>query len=36
MVEMADLREAQRSYQANIKAIEASRAMLRQTIDLLR
>jgi flagellar basal-body rod protein FlgC len=36
MVEMADIREAQRSYQANLKVMQASRSMLQQTIDLLR
>lgn len=36
MVEMVDMREAQRSYEANINAIEASKAMLQQTIALLR
>lgn len=36
MVEMADIREAQRSYQANLKVMQASRRMLQQTIDLLR
>jgi flagellar basal-body rod protein FlgC len=33
---MADLREAQRSYEANLKVIESSRAMLQRTIDILR
>jgi len=36
LMEMADLREAQRSYEANLKAIESSRAMLQKTIDILR
>lgn len=36
LMEMADLREAQRSYEANLKAIESSRSMLQKTIDLLR
>lgn len=36
LVEMADIREAQRSYEANLKVIEASRDMLMQTIGLLR
>ncbi len=35
LVEMADIREAQRSYEANLKVIEASRDMLMQTIGLL-
>ena len=36
IIEMMDMRQAQRSYEANITAIEASRAMLMQTLDLLR
>ena len=36
LMEMADLREAQRSYEANLKAIESSRSMLQKTIDILR
>lgn len=36
LVEMMDMREAQRSYQANLGAIEVSRAMLMKTIDLMR
>ena len=36
LVEMTDMREAQRSYEANLKAIEAARTMLQRTIDLLR
>ena len=36
LIEMADMREAQRSYEANLKVIEASRGMLQQTIDILR
>jgi flagellar basal-body rod protein FlgC len=36
LIEMADMREAQRSYEANLKVIEASRAMLQRTVDLLR
>jgi len=35
LVEMGDIREAQRSYEANLKVIEASRDMLMQTIGLL-
>jgi flagellar basal-body rod protein FlgC len=30
------MREAQRSYEANLKVIESSRTMLTRTIDLLR
>jgi len=36
MMEMMDVREAQRSYEANLGMIEQSRAMLSRTIDLLR
>lgn len=36
LVELADMREAQRSYEANLKAIEASRMMLQRTVDILR
>nr|WP_298684000.1 flagellar basal body rod protein FlgC [uncultured Dongia sp.] len=36
LVEMTDMREAQRSYEANLKVIEASRNMLTRTIDVLR
>ena len=33
---MMDMREAQRSYEANLNAIEVARSMLTKTIDLLR
>ena len=36
LLEMADMREAQRSYEANLKVIQSSRSMLQQTIDILR
>ena len=36
MLEMMDMREAQRSYEANLGVIEMARAMLMHTIDLLR
>ena len=36
LIEMTDMREAERSYEANLKAIEASRTMLQRTVDLLR
>ena len=36
MMEMMDIREAQRSYEANLGMIEQSRAMVSRTIDLLR
>jgi len=36
LVEMMDMREAQRSYEANLNVIEVSKRMLMRTIDLLR
>jgi len=36
LVEMMDMREAQRSYEANLSAIRTSRAMLTKTLELLR
>ncbi len=36
LVEMMDMREAQRSYEANLGMIEQSRGMILQTIDILR
>ena len=36
LIEMADMREAQRTYEANLKVIQASRTMVQQTIELLR
>ncbi len=36
MVELMDMREAQRSFEANISVIENSRAMLSRTLELLR
>jgi len=36
LVEMTDMREAQRSYEANLNLIEASRSMMMRTGDLLR
>ena len=36
LVEMMDMREAQRSYEANLSVIEVSKGMLIRTIDLLR
>jgi flagellar basal-body rod protein FlgC len=35
-VEMTDMREAQRSYEANLNVIGATRRMLQRTIDILR
>lgn len=36
IVEAMDMREAQRSYEANLSMLEMSRGMLSRTIDLLR
>lgn len=36
LVEMSDMREAQRSYEANMQVIKSSRSMLMGTIELLR
>jgi flagellar basal-body rod protein FlgC len=36
IVEMMDMREARRGYEANLNVIEASKSMLTQTISLLR
>ena len=36
LIEMTDMREAQRSYEANINVITATRRMLQRTIDILR
>jgi len=36
LIEAADMKAAQRSYEANLNAIEASRGMASRTIDLLR
>lgn len=36
MMEAVDMREAQRSYEANLSVIDSTRSMLKQTIDLLR
>lgn len=36
MVELMDMREAQRSYEANMNVMSAARAMLMRTIDMLR
>lgn len=36
LVEMMDMKEAQRSYEANLRTIESSRAMMKSTIDLLK
>ena len=36
LVEMMDMREAQRSYQANLKVLETTRALAGRLLDLLR
>jgi flagellar basal-body rod protein FlgC len=36
LVEMTDMREAQRSYEANVNVITATRRMLQRTIDILK
>lgn len=36
LIEMMDMREAQRSYEANLGIIDMTRSMLLRTIDLLR
>ena len=35
MIELMDMREAQRGYQANLSVIEAAKSMISRTIDLL-
>jgi flagellar basal-body rod protein FlgC len=35
-IEMADMREAQRSYEANLSVIEVTRGMINRTLDLMR
>jgi flagellar basal-body rod protein FlgC len=36
MIEMMDLKEAQRSFEANLTVIQAAKSMLQKTVDLLR
>ena len=36
LVEMMDMRDAQRSYEANLQMMESARTMLMRTVDLLR
>lgn len=36
LVESVDMREAQRSYEANLNVIQATRRMVQKTIDILR
>ena len=35
-IEMMDMREAERSYSANLSVMQATRSMLNKTIDLLK
>ncbi len=36
LIEMTDMREAQRSYEANVNVITASRRMIQRTLDILK
>ena len=36
LIELTDMREAQRTYEANLRAVQSSRQMIQQTIDILR
>ena len=36
LIEMMDMRQAQRSYEANLKVIEVVKSMLQRTVDILR
>ena len=36
LIEMTDLRDAQRSYEANLNVISATRRMLQRTIDIIK
>lgn len=36
LIEMVDMKEAQRSYEANVTVIENAKAMMSRTVDLLR
>ena len=36
LIETVDMREAQRTYEANLNVVSATRAMLQRTIDILR
>ncbi|HVY58879.1 MAG TPA: flagellar basal body rod protein FlgC, partial [Xanthobacteraceae bacterium] len=36
LIEMTDMRDAQRSYEANINVITATRRMIQRTLDILR
>lgn len=36
LIEVMDMRQAQRSYEANVNVIEAAKSMIQRTIDILR
>jgi flagellar basal-body rod protein FlgC len=36
LIEMTDMREAQRSYEANLNIISATRRMIQRTLDILK
>jgi flagellar basal-body rod protein FlgC len=36
LIEMTDMREAERSYEANLNVIRATKGMLQDTIEVLR
>lgn len=36
LIEVMDMREAQRTYEANLQVVEAAKRMLRRTVDLLK
>ncbi len=36
LIELTDMREAQRAYEANLNVIDAARSMMSRTLDLLR
>lgn len=36
LIEMTDMKEAQRSYEANMSVIESSKSMIQRTIELIR
>jgi flagellar basal-body rod protein FlgC len=36
LIEMTDMREAQRSYEANLNVVSASRRMIQRTLDILK
>jgi flagellar basal-body rod protein FlgC len=36
LVEMTDMRDAQRSYEANVNVVGATRRMIQRTLDILR